>query len=450
MDSLQRLESGESLLPQEKTLCEYLEYVCNSFDHPVVARLAGGWVRDKLIDKESKDYDVTLEGCTGVEFANNLCTYLESKSIEHRVIRNPDQSKHLSSAKVCLFGEVWIDFSSLRSEKYKEDSRIPIVEEGTPLQDAERRDFTINTLYYNICTKKVEDFFNGYQDLQNKILRTPKDSLVSFQEDPLRILRALRFASRFNLTYEESIPNAIEQCRDVYLHKVTPERAAAEISPALLGPDPIRYIKDSMKFGFFQIMFNRSKELELDNDVVIKRVTFALSHLHKEYQLQLILGAIYFDEFGKGMLQSKKYGRKCDQVEKIISRVLRMTVQICDGARQLMNGADQLSKIKNLNNIEVGRAIRQSGELWRISTSLIFDEDTYNFVVNDVTQYANEHNLSNAYEIKPLLNGNELSKIYGVKGADLKPFQESMIDWQLEHPQGTKEDCLQFIESSKK
>lgn len=446
---MENLEEKISLTEPEKLICSYLVDVCNTFDHQVVARMAGGWVRDKLIKKESCDYDVTIEGCHGADFASALCNYLQSKSIDFKVIQNPEQSKHLSSSKVCLFGDTWIDFCSLRSEKYSEDSRIPEVSDGTLLQDAERRDFTINALYYNVCTKKIEDLFNGYQDLQNKILRTPKDSLISFQEDPLRILRALRFASRFNLEYEDSIPNSIQKCQEIYLRKVASDRASFEVSQALSGPDPLRYIKDLINFGFFKLIFDRTNELEFDNETIVNRVAFITSHNHKDFQLQLILGAIYYEEFGKGFVASKKYGRKVDHVEKAISRILRMTNQVCDETRVLLNGAHNLQKIQKLDNVQIGKAIRDSGQFWEISASLLFDEEKFNFITNDVSKYAIEHKLDKAYEIKPLFNGNDLSKIFKVKGQVLRTYQDSLIEWQLQNPEGTKDDYLEFINLSK-
>lgn len=110
---------------------------------------------------------------------------------------NSDKSKHLETATIKV-GDVFIDLVNLRCETYSEDSRVPQVEIGTPEQDAFRRDLTINSMFYNINTNTVEDFTGkGIQDLKDKVLRTPLDPLQTFLDDPLRLLRTVRFAQRF-------------------------------------------------------------------------------------------------------------------------------------------------------------------------------------------------------------------------------------------------------------
>lgn len=100
---------------------------------------------------------------------------------------------------------------NLRKEEYTDSSRIPTVEIDTPLEDAYRRDLTTNSLFYNINTQMVEDFtMRGIDDLQARIVRTPLPALETFREDPLRILRAVRFATRYNCCVENSILQATQ------------------------------------------------------------------------------------------------------------------------------------------------------------------------------------------------------------------------------------------------
>ena len=99
-----------------------------------------------------------------------------------------EQSKHLETANVRVLG-VFIDCVNLRSEAYTEDSRIPSITFGTPQEDALRRDFTINTLFYNVSTMQIEDFTGkGLTDLRDKIIRTPLPAYVTFKDDPLRVM----------------------------------------------------------------------------------------------------------------------------------------------------------------------------------------------------------------------------------------------------------------------
>ena len=107
---------------------------------------------------------------------------------------NNEKSKNLETA-VIKIEEQFIDLVNLRSEVYTDDSRIPAVKIGTPEEDALRRDLTLNSLFYNINTRQIEDFTNsGLDDLTNKIARTPLQPLQTFTDDPLRILRVIRFA----------------------------------------------------------------------------------------------------------------------------------------------------------------------------------------------------------------------------------------------------------------
>ena len=151
---------------------------------------------------ESDDIDIALDDMYGQEFAKLISEHLnkEENSDKKRfgVIKaNSDKSKHLETATIRV-GDMWIDLVNLRSETYSEDSRVPEIQIGTPEQDAFRRDLTINSMFYNINEGKVEDFTGkGIQDLKGRILRTPLDPLQTFLDDPLRLLRTVRFANRF-------------------------------------------------------------------------------------------------------------------------------------------------------------------------------------------------------------------------------------------------------------
>ena len=145
-------------------------------------RVAGGWVRDKLLGLESNDIDVALDKCLGAEFAAKVNEYLTSKGEEISGVgviqSNPEQSKHLETATMKV-RDVWLDFVNLRSESYADESRIPTMSFGTPLEDAMRRDLTINALYYNLNEKKVEDFTGkGIEDLKIGLCRTPLEADV--------------------------------------------------------------------------------------------------------------------------------------------------------------------------------------------------------------------------------------------------------------------------------
>ena len=209
----------------------------------VQIRVAGGWVRDKLLKNNSYDVDVALDCMSGVQFATLVQMYLKSQSEEVRKIgviaANPSQSKHLETAAMRVHGTD-VDFVNLRAQEiYDENSRIPTTRFGTPLEDALRRDFTVNSLFYNIRSHQIEDCTGrGIQDLlQNKLLVTPLNPHTTFHDDPLRVLRAVRFSVRFDLILHQDIRDAAMSSKVQHsLHvKVSRERVGKELEGMLSG-----------------------------------------------------------------------------------------------------------------------------------------------------------------------------------------------------------------------
>ena len=131
-----------------------------------------------------------------------------------------------------------IEITTHRSESYVSESRKPVVTFSTDLQeDLSRRDFTINAMAINLESGKLIDPFNGLRDLQMKILRTPLDPHISFSEDPLRMMRAARFISRFNLTLDKGIKKSVSELKG-RLQIVSNERIRDELNKLLITPDP--------------------------------------------------------------------------------------------------------------------------------------------------------------------------------------------------------------------
>lgn len=126
---------------------------------------------------------------------------------------NSEKSKHLETATIRVHG-IFIDIANLRNERYTEDSRVPIIEIGTPEQDAYRRDLTINSMFYNVNKGEVEDFTKiGINDLEQGLIRTPMEPLQTFLDDPLRVLRTIRFATRFGFKIVPEIYEAVKDDR---------------------------------------------------------------------------------------------------------------------------------------------------------------------------------------------------------------------------------------------
>ena len=149
-----------------------------------VVRCAGGWVRDKILGRESDDIDLALDNVSGLQFAEAMKRFLEAEAqasgaapqrVHISVIKaNPEQSKHLETATVKFGPRLEVDMTNLRTETYAAGSRIPTVEMGTAEEDALRRDLTMNALFYNVSTEAVEDWTGrGLADLRGRVCRTP-------------------------------------------------------------------------------------------------------------------------------------------------------------------------------------------------------------------------------------------------------------------------------------
>lgn len=234
---------------EEEAICQLLKDHAASLDPPATPRLAGGFVRDKILGIACHDMDVALDNISGIAFATGLAERLKDRPSVHAIMPNPEKSKHLETAVLNL-GHYSIDFVHLRSEAYAE-SRIPAIECGTPEQDAFRRDITVNTLFYNLITGEIEDFTGrGLKDMENRVIDTPLNPKTTLMDDPLRILRIFRFKTKLGFNINERIYSALqEKCIGKALkEKVSNERNGIEIMK-MLG-------YQNGEVGLIEIVFN--------------------------------------------------------------------------------------------------------------------------------------------------------------------------------------------------
>lgn len=244
-----------SLRPTERQLVNLLLDVARYIDESkeikekIELRFAGGWVRDKLLGIPSHDIDTAINAMTGLAFGLKMKEFFEIpdnlkkhhlvpadvKNI-HTIAANPEKSKHLETTTTKIFG-FDVDFVNLRKETYSEDSRNPQMEFGTAKEDAERRDATINALFYNLHTDLIEDFEGGLTDLEAKLIRTPLEPKQTFRDDPLRVLRLIRFASRLNFTINEECETCMGDLDIMKALKkiISRERIGIEVEKMLKG-----------------------------------------------------------------------------------------------------------------------------------------------------------------------------------------------------------------------
>lgn len=247
-----------SLTKKETIIFDLIKKARDSYLPGISLRVAGGWVRDRILGKLSDDVDIAVSGGNGISVANAVRKYDILKNEGKRTSdpysvsleKSTDQSNRDSSS--LMVGALSIDgikveFVPMRSEIYSSDSRVPkIISSDDPKEDVKRRDLTINALYYNLDTGLVEDYVGGLQDLRNGIIRTPGDPLNILSEDPLRALRALRFMSQMNgFKLDERLADALgsEELKESYVKKVSPERARKEIEKIVTGKNPADAIR---------------------------------------------------------------------------------------------------------------------------------------------------------------------------------------------------------------
>lgn len=268
-------------------------------------RITGGWVRDKLLGVESNDIDIAINHMSGEEFATKLVDYLKETNPDlllkaiHTIKKNPEKSKHLETCTTKLYG-LDIDFVNLRSEQYTVDSRVPVMEYGTAEEDALRRDATLNALFYNLNQNCIEDLTGkGLDDLKNGILRTPLQPLQTFLDDPLRVLRLIRFASRLDCIIEENTLNSMKdpQLKSTLMTKISRERVGIELEKIFASNNPGYGLQLINYTGLTDSIFNTGS---LHDDIMklnSQPVLLQIEEISKQIEIQINGATLLFPIF---------------------------------------------------------------------------------------------------------------------------------------------------------
>ena len=218
--------------------------------------VVGGYVRDIFLERPSSDIDVVVVG-SGIALATELKQTLGKKA-HLSVFRN------FGTAQVKI-GKTEVEFVGARRESYSHDSRKPIVEDGTLEDDQNRRDFTINAMA--ICLNRerfgeLVDPFNGLADLEDGIIATPLDPEITFSDDPLRMMRCIRFATQLNFQIEDETFEALQRMAD-RIKIVSGERIEVEMNKIMMAPHPSIGFEYLQRSGLLQLILPEVAALDI-------------------------------------------------------------------------------------------------------------------------------------------------------------------------------------------
>lgn len=420
------------------------------------AYLVGGYVRDRLLGKEGKDVDVVVRG-DAIAFARNVAADLGYS----RVVTYD----RFGTAMLPL-DDGKIEFVTAREEYYQPGSRKPTVQQASLLSDLSRRDFTINAIAVCINRERfgwIEDPFGGENDLANKILRTPLDPEKTFDDDPLRILRAIRFASQLQFQIEEktlqAIPKMIKR-----LAIVSQERITEEFLKILSSPKPSVGLKLLYETGAAEIVFPElsamagveqwkdyhHKDVFLHTLQVVDNISAMTDNLYlrfaalvhdiakprtKAFEEEVGWTFHGHEELGarmmKGVFQRMRLPMdKLPYVEKLVRLHLRPMIlvddQITDSAvrRLLFEASDTIDDLMMLCRADI--TTKNLSRLQRYSRN-------YDLVIQKLQEVEEKDRLRNW---QPPVRGDEIMRVCGIEAGPLvgklkKRIEQAILDGDI-------------------
>lgn len=236
----------------ERAILKLIGEVARDLGYPTY--VVGGYVRDRLLGRNSKDIDIVCVG-SGIELAQQVANRL------HPIPRVAIYQRF--GTAMLKHKDLEIEFVGARKESYRKDSRKPSVEEGSLEDDQNRRDFTINALAVSLNEPdfgNIIDPFQGLQHLEEKLLKTPLEPKKTFSDDPLRMMRAIRFSSQLDFRIHPKTLKAIEKEKS-RIQIVSKERIAIELNKIVLSPRPSVGFKLLFNTGLLQLIFPEMAEL---------------------------------------------------------------------------------------------------------------------------------------------------------------------------------------------
>lgn len=436
-----------------------------------IAYLAGGSVRDFLLNLKPKDFDIATNATpdeveklfpdsipVGKRFGVMIVRSLPAKGANDESCANKTTDE---VANKILHFEV----ATFRNDlNYKDGRRPEGVEFSTPIEDAQRRDFTVNGLFYDTSTSEIIDYVGGIEDIRNKVLRAIGEPNKRFQEDYLRMFRAIRFAVRFNLRIE---PKAIEaiKANANNVENLSAERVKEELEKIFSGQkkDIALRLLDHFKLLDFWIPeisachgILQDEKYHPEGDV-FEHICKILKVLNKDADTNLCFGALFHD-IGKPLAYEKSKGENFIMHDKYGEKI---TATILDRLKFSKNQKEEIiAMVKEHQHFHDAPKMRKSTlkrllsqpfiekllEIHRADTiASTGDLTSYNFCIDALNKMTENKTLSPP----PLITGEDLIKIGFFPGPIFKKIIDHITTLQLEEKIKTKEEAIYEITHSK-
>ena len=384
----------------------------------------GGCERDRIIGGIVKDVDIVVDLPNGgIEFAHWL---KENGHTEGSVVVYEHFGTAMFTLKEAPFDT--IEAVQTRKECYRDmESRNPETAFGTIMEDCQRRDFTINAIYRNISTGEVLDL-NGksFYDINQELIRTCGDPDIIFSEDPLRILRAIRFKSRLNFTIEKSTFNGMRK----HLHRlsiISRERITDEFTKMLQTSDAYSAVKllSNIEALKYVIPCDLTEE-ELSDRIWASGVIDSLDFVPKNIEIQLSRIFLKFtDKETEDILKKMRVSN--DIIKEVIwykNHSDHRAIRTMNGLRKFMYDCEKLPRF--IHSLSI------------LSFYGVDKAETYGFALRSVG--------NKMFGYKLPINGNDVMEVLNIKGGPIiKTILDELLDYAFYDPDITKEECINYI-----
>jgi len=419
---------------------------------------AGGSVRDFLMEQEPKDYDIA--------------TSAEPDEIERIIDGMHFESKAIPIGK--QFGVILgivhghaFEIATFRSDSSSSDGRRPdSILFTSAKEDAVRRDFTINGLFYDPIKKEIYDFVDGQKDIHNKIIRFIGEPHERIKEDHLRLLRAIRFRNNLNFNYDDKTKTAIKELAHL-VKGISVERVADELNKMIIHPHRANAIKELDEFGIMENILpeitagkgvKQPVKYHQEGDVFMHSIK-ALHDIPNEWASLELAWAVLLHDIGKPSTFELKpdrihfdgHAELSAQIAKKILKRLKFTKSQITKITWLINHHMTIGFIPEMKRVhQVNLFLHPWFEdLIRLHWcdehgSIPINLELYEEIMKLYNEFKNEKLLEDHY--KPKLNGHEIMELTGLKpGAEVKHLLQSLREAQIEGKIKTKEEAKKFI-----